>query len=270
MSDTATNAPSHPAKFSPEIIDELTTQLALRVPTHDQGTVLLDPFAGVEPDGVHSIADQLAVDSVGVEIEPEWAAAHDRTICGDSQLLAGLIGSYCGQVTAVVTSPAYGNRMADQYVGNAETEKCRACDGTGLDPDRQLDEPRCGNCGGTGRAKSKRIGYAPALGRRCTPGSGAALAWGGRYRELHRRVWDQCDQALTPGGWWLVNVSSFLKTVNGEQRYQPVMEWHLDEIARRARIMQLVSVPTRRMGFGANASARVHTEHIIVARKDPA
>lgn len=252
----------HPAKFSDPILDAVEGELRAHLfgPDH----VLLDPFAGV--GRVHELADRLGCDSVGVELEAEWAATHERTICGDSTILSALIGPYHGHVDALVTSPAYGNRMADQYLGS-DDEKCRACKGTGKRDPEDPERGFCPRCEGSGKAKSKRMGYAVSLGRRCTPGSGAALAWGDKYRSLHARVWDECAKVLAPGGLWMVNVSSFLKTVDGDQVYQPVMEWHLEQIALRARVVRVLAVQTRRMRYGENGEARVPVEHVIVARK---
>lgn len=249
----------HPAKFSDPILDAIEAEL--RAHLIGPGHALLDPFAGV--GRVHELADRLGADSLGVELEPEWAATHERTICGDSTALSVLVGPYHGQVDALVTSPAYGNRMADQYLGS-DQEKCRKCKGTGLtapDPDRPQRD--CSKCKGTGRAKSKRMGYAVSLGRKCTPGSGAALAWGDQYRDLHRRVWDECARVIRPGGLWVVNVSSFIAA--GE--YQPVMEWHVDQVAARARVLSLRAVQTRRMRYGENGELRAPVEHVLVARQ---
>lgn len=254
----------HPAKFSDPILDAIEAELSAHL---GSDAVLLDPFAGI--GRVHELADRIGCDSLGVELEPEWAATHERTICGDSTALAALIGPYAGQIDAIVTSPAYGNRMADQYLGSAN-EKCRACQGTGsahpFDSLAVVSPELCDTCGGTGKARSKRMGYAVSLGRKCTPGSGAALPWGDKYRDLHSRVWAECARVLRPGGLWLVNVSSFLKTVDGERRYQPVMEWHLSRIATSATIVSVMAVQTRRMKYGENGESRVPVEHIIVGR----
>ena len=56
----------HPAKFSAAILD----RLAELVPP---GSRVIDPFAGTGK--VHTLADLLTgTTTVGVEIEPEWAA----------------------------------------------------------------------------------------------------------------------------------------------------------------------------------------------------
>lgn len=210
--------------------------------THDVSTRTIQPIEAVQV----------------VAVEP----AGKRDIQG----IQTTSGTYIGE--GYLMHNTYGNRLADQYLGS-DNEKCRACmDHTGRAgaAPPQSDLP-CKRCGGSGKARSKRMGYAVSLGRKCTPGSGAAMPWGPKYRRLHERVWAECDRSLAPGGLWLVNASSFLKTVKGDVEYQPVMEWHLEQIALRARVVRVVAVQTQRMKYGENGEARVPVEHVIVARK---
>jgi tRNA G10 N-methylase Trm11 len=250
-----------PARFSKEVIDQLRIELRSRLIT--DGT-LLDPFAGI--GGIHVFRED-GFYTLGVEIEPEFAVCDPITIEGDSTRLTeipALLG-HVGRVRAIVTSPAYGNRMADQYLGS-DDEKCRRCNGSGQEPvetsGARSSTRDCTMCGATGKAKSKRRGYAVALGRKTSANSGGGMPWGPRYRSLHGEVVQQCARMLEPGGWWLLNVSSFLNT----EGYQPVMEWWVGQVARVATVEALVAVPTRRMRHGENSERRVHAEHIIVAR----
>lgn len=154
---------------------------------------------------------------------------------------------------------------SDQYLGS-DNEKCRRCNGSGQEPvatsGAKSSTRDCTMCGATGKAKSKRRGYAIALGRKTSPNSGGGMPWGPRYKSMHGEVVQQCARMLEPEGWWFVNVSSFLNT----EGYQPVMEWWLGQLARVATVEALVAVPTRRMRHGQNSERRVHAEHIIVAR----
>jgi tRNA G10 N-methylase Trm11 len=210
----------HPATFSDPILRHLAATLAVLLP---EGSRIVDPFAGVGK--VHS----LGYDSVGVEIEPEWAAMHSRTLCGDSTRLVELVS---GQTfDAVVTSPAYGNRMADNYAGDAR---------------------------GT-----KRFTYRTALGRALSEGSGAAMQWGQSYRDLHRAVWEQCAAVLKPGGLLLVNVSNHIRA--GVE--QPVVEWHVRTLIDLGFFVDRIdAITTRRVGFGANRNLRVGSEKLVIAR----
>ena len=87
-----TDAPSHPAKFSDEILAEIGRTL-VRLDVAPRAWIV-DPFAGV--GRVH----ELAWPTFGIEIEPEWAATNKRTWCGDSTkpetwgtIFGGVIGA---------------------------------------------------------------------------------------------------------------------------------------------------------------------------------
>ena len=260
-----------PAKYTDTILDAIGEELFDRSLIDG---VICDPFAGI--GGIHTFADRYPnLTTVGIDIEPEQAALHPRTVCGDSRRISTFLpkvrdvisdaqGAPCHQLPislfdAIVTSPAYGNRLADQYLGS-DDEKCRACKGIGR-TDKGSD---CSKCVGTGKARSKRMGYSIALGRTLTQGSGAALQWGTEYREMHSAVIAEVATLLKPGGWWIVNVSSSL----GAKGYKPVMEWWVECIAEHARIVKLRSVETPRIRFGQNHDRRVPVEHLIVAKAD--
>ena len=151
----------HPAKYSPQIVDALTERLPAAIPPPAR---ILDPFAGV--GGIHKLA-AVGYSTVGVEIEPEWAAEHPDTICGDSRSLPLDDDS----VDAVATSPAYGNKMARRS------------------PALPLGGPV--------------YDYATQLGRSPTAGSSALHAFGDDYCALHREVWAECrrgcDRAASCG-----------------------------------------------------------------------
>lgn len=213
--------PPHPAKFSPPILAAIETALAARV---DGEAVILDPFAGV--GGVHALPWK----TVGVEIELEWAAQHPATRCGDSTKLIEMFPAAC--FDAVVTSPAYGNRMADSYAGDQK---------------------------GT-----RRFTYRTSLGRALASGNGGGLQWGEEYRALHLSVWQQCVEVLRPGGWALVNVSNHIRA----GREQQVVEWHLRTLLDLGLMIdEVLSVKTQRMKFGANSKKRVDSEKVLVLRR---
>lgn len=158
----STEAPPHPAMFSDAVLDAFRELLGEH---HDgDGRRLLDPFAGT--GRIHELRPDW--DTVGVELEPEWACLHPDTIHGDSRQLPFPHDSFDG----VATSPAYGNRLADSY--NA------------YDP-------------------QARRSYSIDLGRPLTAGNGAGLQWGPEYRQLHVAVWTDCVRVLRPGGLLLLN-----------------------------------------------------------------
>ena len=171
----------HPAKFSPEIVAALTERLPAVMPPPAR---ILDPFAGV--GGIHKLA-AVGYETVGVEIEPEWAGEHPDTICGDSRT----IPLDANTVDAVVTSPTYGNKMARKS------------------PAHPLGGPV--------------YDYATQLGRSPTVGSTALHHFGDDYRLLHETVWTECRRVLTRRGELWLNTRDPIQ--DGEA--VPVTAWHL-------------------------------------------
>lgn len=259
--------PEHPAKFSAPILEVLAARVGA---VADAGPYLtgpvrvLDPFAGV--GGVHRLARPGEIETVGVEIEPEWANQHPDTIVGDATKLPFEDGSF----DVVATSPCYGNRMADQHEAK---DACKRCAGTGratevrIDPTGQ-NEPVtvCRTCKGSGL--SRRYTYRHMLGRPLSEGSAAGLRFGPAYETLHRRAWAEARRVLRPYGLLLLNVSNHIETVKGVQVEKPVVEWHLQHLVRNGwHLTDLTPVSTRRMTHGANRESRVENEFVIGLRR---
>jgi SAM-dependent methyltransferase len=242
--------PPHPATFSGPILGEIGGLIEYETQRLGRSVKVLDPFAGV--GGVHALGrqgEQLGfaawwytdcdedpdaifgpghdIETVGVELEPEWARAHPRTIIGDATALP--FGDACFDVVA--TSCTYGNRMADHH---------NARDG------------------------STRITYTHKLGRPLTPGNSGAMQWGEPYRELHVRAWGEVRRVLRPDGLLLLNVSNHIRKgaeVPVVEWHAETL------VGLGFIVKDDVLVPTARMRFGANGAARVGCEHIIVARR---
>lgn len=275
---TATLAPAHhPAKYSAGIVTRIGHALARYVAP---GDTVLDPFAGI--GGIHVFAPEY--DTVGIELEPEWAACHDRTRLGSALDLPFPDSS----VGAVVTSPCYGNRMADQYLG--QNDSCRACGGDGLAHGSAwmtkpcecctkdhylrdcpyyavlLPEGPCPSCDGTGQRPNVRSTYATSLGRKVSDGSGAGLQWGAAYRAFHVEAWREAARVLKPGGVLMLNISDHVRN----DTLQGVSIWHATVIARLGMtLVESVGIPTRRMKHGANRDLRPQAEWLLVFRMDP-
>ena len=203
----------HPATFSVRHIQAFNEVLAGYAVTR-----ICDPFAGVGK--VH----ELAWDTVGIEIEPEWAAKHARTICGDSRTV-----QVPGGFDAVVTSPTYGNRMADKH---------------------------------TATDNSDRATYKHRLGRDLTEGSTAGSQWGDDYRALHVDVYSNIVGQLAPGGVFVLNIKDHVR--NG--RRVPVSIWHVNTLLSMGLVLQDdAGFESAGLGsVGANRETHVGIEHVYV------
>lgn len=128
-----------------------------------------------------------------------------------------------------MTSPAYGNRMADSY---------------------------------DGRDGSRRHTYRISLGRPLTEGNTGALHWrNDEYRILHSEVWAECAGLVRPGGLVIINVSNFI----AQGTEQHVVEWHLQSWLHLGfKLIEARRVTTPRMKHGANHDARVAGEMLLV------
>ncbi len=240
----------HPAMFSRELIRPLADTI--------RGcSSVVDPFAGT--GRVHVIAEEAGVPvSVGIELEPEWANAevfsgpHRLQIVGDSLEVLHNLGT--GRFEAVLTSPAYGNGMADKHEAK---DACKACGGSGVSGSRE-----CRVCKGLGL--SRRNTYRHRLGRTLSANNGGGMQWGPEYRDLHRAIWKASVAALAPGGVFVVNCSNHIR--RGE--IVDVCAWHSATLIELGlTLVDSIEVKTRRQRHGANGHVRVAGELIIVCAK---
>lgn len=218
-----TDIPRHPAKFSQPIL-ELVHEV---IPLHKE-TLVLDPFAGV--GGVHWLQDNFPDSgrkTVGIELEPEWALAHKRTIIG-SALKIPLADE---SVDVIATSPAYGNRMADHH---------------------------------DARDSSRRNTYRHALGRPMSDGSGAVLQWGESYRHFHWVAMCEAHRTLKRKGLHIWNVSNHIRQ-GQEMRVVEFYEGCLRRLG--CQVIGKYPIKTRRQKQGANHHLRVEYEYVVVARR---
>jgi hypothetical protein len=211
--------PEHPARYTPGVL----AVVARLLDRHgiESGARVLDPFAGT--GGIHRVARWA---TVGVELEPEWARAHPRTIVGDATRLPFAAGSFA----AVATSPAYGNRMADSY---------------------------------DGRDGSDRRTYRIALGRPLDTRSGAALQWGPAYRDLHGQAVAEMARVVRPGGLVVVNMRDHTRA---HRPVDAVGWWTRTLVAAGLELLAVEEVATPGYRYGANHHARTDGEALIVTR----
>jgi len=254
---TVRDIPDHCAKFSSPIRDAIAGILEREDP--DRRWTILDPFAGVGL--IHELANGRL--TVASELEWEWAAAgRPRALAADALRLPFADGTF----DAIITSPCYGNRMADLYDGLGVCRKCKG------HPTDLFDSPPCARCGGVGHDTSTRYTYRLSLGRALTAGSSAGMKWGPEYRRFHKLAWAEATRVLRPhvaedpalGGWLILNISDHLRKVGGRQRRQHVSAFHHNHLASLGYdIADLVDVKTDRNRNGANHDARVAHEHVI-------
>lgn len=232
----------HPAKFSKELLPLLAELVGDRRP-------VLDPMAGTG-----KIAELLP-DIWLNELEPEWVEKCRQrpafVTIGDARDLPIRDGSF----HAVVTSPTYGNRMADHHEAK---DPCKGCRGfkhiAGQGP--------CAACSGTGL--SRRNTYTHTLGRKLTEGNTGAMQWGPEYREVHAAIWAECYRVLAPGGRMIVNVKDHIR--KGE--VVPVSAWHSACLtATGFQIVEAWEVPCPGNRQGANGERRVSYENVMVFEK---
>lgn len=210
---------SHPARFS----DALIPVFADLLRDYSPGHLVLDPFAGT--GRIHELRPDW--ETWGVELEPEWADLSEWTRLGSALELPWPTGEF----DAVVTSPTYGNRLADHH--NAS------------DPER-------------------RRSYTHDLGRDLHPDNTGAMQWGDDYRHMHTAAWMEAARVLKSGGVFLLNIKDHIRA--GERQH--VAGWHITALTRLGLTLlchQEVGTPSLRQG--ENSHIRL-TEQIYVLRKD--
>lgn len=236
------NAIKHPAKFSPQILREIGHRLDQEIRDKFDGQIslmVLDPFGGTGL--IHTIA-QYGIVTLSIELEQEWAVLADA--CAFSAPVRGM--SYhgdmffvtetwttCPTMDVVVTSPAYGNRMADHHEAKDD---------------------------------SMRNTYRHKLGRPLSPNNSGAMQWGDEYRDFHRKAWQRVYDLLVPGGLFLLNVKDHIR----KHRAQGVPQWHAAACLDVGFVGPLPStrfIESRGNRQGENGNARVAGEFLYVFRK---
>lgn len=165
------------------------------------------------------------------EIEPEWTNQYDGVdywfIC-DSAKTSFIKNEF---FEAICTSPTYGNRMADHFEA---------------------------------KDSSKRITYRHGLGRKLTDGNTGKQQWGNSYKNKHIEIYNELFRVLKPEGTFILNISDHIRA----GKIIEVSKWHKEALESIGfNLIESISVPTRRMGFGENSHLRVQNENIFIFKK---
>lgn len=204
----------HPAKFSEDIITIFSEEVK------DYPKVL-DPFAGT--GRIHRLPNE----TVGIEIEPEWANMHPDTIVGDATNLP--FPNDC--FDAVATSPTFANRMADHH--NAK------------DP-------------------SKRMTYRHTLGRPLHRDNTGRMQWGDKYRTMHELAWAECWRVTKPGGRFVFNIKDHIREGKKQEVCAWHIKT-LNDLGYV--MVAMIPVHARGMRYGENRDLRMLHEYVVVFDK---
>lgn len=218
-----TPAKDHPAKFS----DSLLLTLSQALEGYEK---ILDPFAGVGK--VRAIRPDAYLN----ELEWEWLVQSPPgtngsiMVQGDAHHLIWKDGFF----DAVVTSPTYGNRMADHHKA---------------------------------KDASKRHTYTHVLGRKLSPNNSGKLQWGHEYRFFHYKAWQEVRRVLRPKGRFVLNISDHIR----KGRIVSVTHFHkLLLILMGFDFTKEYQIKTQRQRHGENGKSRVECEWVLVfTKKEP-
>ena len=217
---------NHPAKFSEGFIEMFFQLLQKYLPSCRS---ILDPFAGTGKIGEIKKCGYKGI-VIANELEPDWLKTNqfncDYLYFFDAEFL-----NLPQKVDAIITSPTYGNRMADHH--NAKDN-------------------------------SKRITYTRYLGHELKEGNTGIMQWGNKYKEKHFRIYKHLYDLLNNNGIFILNVSNHIR--KGQEVL--VAQWHKETLQNIGFVLlEEISVPTKRMKFGANRNNRVDNEYIFVFKK---
>lgn len=202
-----------PAKYS----DSLMLFLEEELEGYEK---ILDPFAGTGK--IRAIRP----DAYLLEIEPEWAEIRGATV-GDALELPWPDSFF----DAIVTSPTYGNRMADHH--NAKDD-------------------------------SKRNTYRHTLGRELSPHNSGNLQWGVEYRKFYYAAWREARRVLRDGGRFVLNIKDHIrkgKVANVTHFHRLLLIIMGFDLVKEYRVM------TPGLREGENHDVRIAHESILVFKK---
>lgn len=208
--------PPHPAEYNSAFVPIFAELL--------QGCEnIFDPFAG---NGRKlSLLQKLLPNTkiTGIEIEPHWAALHPEIIIIGNALNIPFPHSY---FDGGLSSPTYGNRMADHHFA---------------------------------QDTSKRNTYTHAYGATLNINNSGTLQWGAQYRRFHIKAWSELARVLKNGSPFVLNIKNHIR----KGQVVDVTQFHLDALSEWFYIGKHIKVPTKGLPFGSNSEVRVEYESIV-------
>lgn len=218
---------SHPAKY-PDILLPIFAQKL-------QGYYsVLDPMAGTGKIAqIYKFGwrGSLYCNDIEREWKTEWKTEHGCYGCYWTFSDAAKLEYKDGDMDAICTSPTYGNRLADHWERHES---------------------------------SKRFSYTFNLGHDLNPENTGKMHWGKTYQEKHIAIWKECLRVLRHGGRLILNISNHIR----KKQEIDVTGWHEKVLIDLGlKLMERIPVQTHRLRNGANFSARVGCEWILVFEK---
>ena len=186
---------------------------------------ILDPFAGTGKIGLLKdlgFKGKIICNDLEAEYSEIKYYSVDEWLHQDAEFI------HCEKVDTIVTSPTYGNRMADSH--NA-------------------------------RDLSKRMTYKHQLGRDLTNGNTGVMQWGEKYKQKHIACYNHWRSLLNKDGLLVINISDHIR----KGQIVNVAEWHKQTlISLGYKFVSETKVPVSRLRFGANNKLRIDYEYIFV------
>lgn len=205
---------NHPAKFNDIILANIDS--TVNVMFDQTPRRILDPFGGV------GRLKEIFPHAICLDIEPEWA--RESGLQADATKLPFADKTF----QLVVTSPTYGNRMADHHKA---------------------------------RDKSKRITYTHMIGHDLHDNNTGKMQFGNRYIYTHQIAWREVARVIEPFGIFILNIKNHIR--KGE--IVEVIKFHAGTIkAIGFQELRRIPIPVEGMRFGQNHELRIDKEWLIV------
>lgn len=178
-----------------------------------------------------SIKDSVKAIFVCNDIETEWADPKypvDEWVHADAEFLA-----LERKADVIVTSPTYGNRMADHH--NAKDS-------------------------------SRRVTYTHRMGHALRNGNTGVMQFGADYRDKHYRIFRNLrDSCLTDTGVVFLNISNHIRR---HQEVDVVSFFKKMMLDLGFVLIRDIEIETPRMRFGANRELRAPCEHLLIYQRE--